>query len=155
MEITSIAFKNNEMIPPKYTCDGQDVNPPLTFSNIPEQTQSLALIVDDPDAPSGDWVHWLLWNIDPSCDTIIENYTNEEFEPETDNLMAIEGVTSAGMVGYHGPCPPLGIHHYQFKIYALDTILPLGPDSRKKDLESAMGGHIIDHATLVGLYERK
>jgi Raf kinase inhibitor-like YbhB/YbcL family protein len=155
MKITSPAFKDNEMIPTKYTCDGQDVNPALVFSDIPQKAQTLALIVDDPDAPSGTWVHWVVWNLDPRCDTIIENYTSENAIEATIEMESVEGTNSAETTGYHGPCPPLGIHHYHFKLYALDQEIHLSPESGKEDLEKAMRGHIIDQTELIGLYERK
>jgi Raf kinase inhibitor-like YbhB/YbcL family protein len=145
MKITSLAFESKQIIPPKYTCDGEDVNPPLQISDIPDKTQSLALIVDDPDAPGGDWVHWLLWNINPKTKLIIENKSPKE---------AVQGINDFNKQSYGGPCPPSGIHHYQFKIYALDTILNLPSSSRKKDLETAMINHILDKDILIGLYQR-
>jgi Raf kinase inhibitor-like YbhB/YbcL family protein len=145
VKISSPVFKNKQMIPQKYTCDGENINPPLQISDIPKETQSLALIVDDPDAPSGDWVHWLVWNINPKTQSIGENEISEK---------AIQGINDFNRQNYGGPCPPSGTHRYQFKIYALDTILDLPPSSRKKDLEKAMENHILDKDTLIGLYER-
>lgn len=146
MQITSPVFKNNESLPIKYTCDGSDINPPLTFSEIPENTKSLALILDDPDAPSGDWVHWVLWNITPDTKEIPEDSVPKN---------AIQGLTSDNTNKWGGPCPPSGTHHYQFKLYALDTMLNLPTFSKKKGLEKAMTAHILDQTILVGLYERK
>jgi hypothetical protein len=146
MQLTSPAFEDKEKIPEKYTCDGENVNPPLVFSDIPEKTQSLALIVDDPDAAAGTWVHWLMWNIDPGIRGI-----KEDDIPDT----AIEGTTSFGSVGYGGPCPPSGTHRYFFKLYALDTTLDLPESALKEDLEVAMEGHILDEAELIGIYHKR
>ena len=145
MKIISSAFEDKQMIPPKYTCDGENINPPLQISNIPTETQSLALIVDDPDAPSGDWIHWLVWNINPAIKLITEDKSPQG---------AIQGTNDFNKQNYGGPCPPSGIHHYQFKIYALDTLLNLPSSSRKKDLEKAMENHILDKTLIVGLYQR-
>ncbi len=145
MKITSPAFADKQMIPQKYTCDGENINPPLQISNIPTEAQSLALIVDDPDAPSGDWVHWLVWNINPKTQSVAENEIPEK---------AIQGINDFNKQNYGGPCPPSGIHRYQFKIYVLDTILNLPSSLRKKDLEKAMENHILDKAILIGLYKR-
>lgn len=146
MEIKSSVFKNNQYIPAKYTCDGDNINPPLEFSNVPSQAKSLVLIVDDPDAPSGTWVHWVVFNIDPKLKKIFENSA-----PST----AIEGITSFGRIGYGGPCPPSGIHRYFFKLYALDTKLDLNKNANKNDVEAAMNGHVLATAELIGLYKRK
>ena len=145
MKIASSAFENKQMIPQKYTCDGENINPPLQITEVPSNTQSLVLIVDDPDAPSGDWVHWLVWNINPETKLITENESPQG---------AIQGTNDFGKQNYGGPCPPSGIHHYQFKIYALDTTLNLPSSSRKKDLEKAMANHILDKDMLIGLYQR-
>ena len=146
MLIASAAFERNSSIPNKYTCDGENVNPPLTFSGVPENAKSLALIMDDPDAPRGTWVHWTMWNIDPS--TI--NITVDSVPAG-----AVEGTTSSGKSVYGGPCPPSGTHHYYFKLYALDTILDLNKSSEKQELESAIEGHVLGQAELVGLYSRE
>ena len=145
MKIASSAFENKQMIPQKYTCDGENINPPLQITEVPSNTQSLVLIVDDPDAPSGDWVHWLVWNINSETKLITENESPQG---------AIQGTNDFGKQNYGGPCPPSGIHHYQFKIYALDTTLNLPSSSRKKDLEKAMANHILDKDMLIGLYQR-
>jgi Raf kinase inhibitor-like YbhB/YbcL family protein len=145
MKIVSTVFENNQMIPQKYTCDGENINPPLQIIDISKEAKSLVLIVDDPDAPSGDWVHWLVWNIPPTIKFISENESPQS---------AIQGINDSGRQNYDGLCPPLGIHHYQFKIYALDTILNLPSNSRKKDLEKAMKSHILDKDMLIGLYQR-
>jgi len=142
IKIISSAFKNNERIPSKYTCDGIDVNPPLKFQNIPNGTKSLALIVDDPDAPMGTWIHWIVWNINPT----------EEINEAT--VPGIEGINDFNKTSYGGPCPPLGIHRYFFKIYALKTKLDLNSNARKRDLEEAMEGKIIAKGEIMGLYSR-
>ncbi len=145
MKIKSSSFENNQEIPAKYACDGEDVNPPLEFSEVSEQCQSIALIVDDPDAPGGTWVHWLVWNINPSS-----SYIEEDSVPEG----STQGVNSFGKNDYGGPCPPSGTHHYHFKAYALDQELNLDFMADKKALEEAMEGHIIGEADLIGLYQR-
>lgn len=145
MKITSSAFKHNEKIPVKYTCDGENVNPPLEISDVPSNASTLALIMDDPDAPSGTWAHWLVWNIPPSASSIMENSVPES---------AMQGKTSFGNNRYGGPCPPSGAHRYFFKLYALDTKLRLPSYSEAKDLEQALQGHILRQAELVGVYGR-
>lgn len=148
MIITSPAFQHNGPIPSTYTCDGKDLAPPLTFSEIPVGTQSLALIVDDPDAPRGTWVHWLAWNL-PATTTIL---------PEGGALPegVIEGTTDFGRTGYGGPCPPSGTHRYFFKLYALNVPgLSLPSSALKSDLERALQGHTLVTAELVGLYQRQ
>ncbi|MEW6611061.1 MAG: YbhB/YbcL family Raf kinase inhibitor-like protein [Patescibacteria group bacterium] len=146
MKLSSSAFLHNTEIPSQYTCDGRDVNPPLTIEGVPADAQSLVLIVDDPDAPRGDWVHWLVWNINPSTSRI---------EEDSVPAGAAEGTTDFGRTGWGGPCPPSGVHRYQFKLYALDTTLSLVPSAKKRDVERAMEGHVLVQATLVGLYARK
>jgi len=143
LTISSPVFKNNGFIPPKYTCDGNDVNPPLNIEGVPKETQSLALIVDDPDAPMGTWDHWVVWNI-PPAEKIMEN-----------SVPGTEGLNDFRRRSYGGPCPPSGTHRYFFKVYALDTRLDLSPSSRKKDVERAMKGHVIAEGELVGLYRRR
>ena len=146
MKFSSSAFKDNSNIPFKYSCDGDDINPPLQISDVPKGAASLALIVDDPDAPAGDWVHWLVWNIAPDTTEIVENSVPNG---------AVQGLTDFGKNQWGGPCPPSGRHHYQFKLYALDTNLGLDSSAKKKDLQGVMQGHILDQAILVGLYQRK
>lgn len=145
MRIYSSAFQDNTLIPEKYTCDGQNVNPPLKFENVPAAAKSLALIVDDPDAPRGTWVHWVVWNIDPKTTEIKEHSVPAG---------AHQGVTDFKRNDYGGPCPPSGTHRYFFKLYALDTMLPLSQRTTKADLEKAMQGHIIEKTETVGLYRR-
>lgn len=146
MKISSPVFENNECIPSKYTCDGGNISPPLMFSDVPGNAQSLVLIMDDPDAPRGTWIHWTIWNIDPKTTGIKENSVPGE---------AVEGITSFGRAGYGGPCPPTGTHRYFFKLYALDAKLDLAPDLDKSALEKAMQNHILAQAELIGLYTRK
>ena len=145
MEIESINFKNGEKIPSKYTCDGQNINPQLSINGIPEGTKSLALIMEDPDATKGNFVHWVLWNI-PSDTSVI----NENSIPNK----SVEGINGAGKIGYIGPCPPFGSHRYFFKFFALDSSLTLYSDTDAQKLEKEMEGHILDRAYLMGTYER-
>ncbi len=145
MRIQSPEFEQNGVIPAKFTCDGENISPKLEISGAPENAASLVLIVDDPDAPLGTWVHWLVWNIPPRTAEIAEG----GLPPG-----AVEGTTSFGKSGYGGPCPPSGQHHYFFKIYALDQPLSLGPSVKVGGLESAMAGHVLDKAGLVGVYSR-
>ena len=146
MKITSPVFGHNQKIPSKYTCDGENLSPPLEISGVPEGAKSMVLIMDDPDATHGLWVHWVLWNISPDTKEIPENSVPAG---------AAEGMTSFGKPGYGGPCPPSGTHHYYFKLYALDTILDLNKSSEKQELESAIEGHVLGQAELVGLYSRE
>jgi hypothetical protein len=141
--IRSPAFENNKLIPAKYTCDGDDVNPALNIEGIPEETESLALIVDDPDAPIGTWVHWVVWDIPPTI-KIKEN-----------TVPGIEGLNDFRKHFYGGPCPPSGTHRYFFKVYALDTKLTLSSNSRKEDVQRAMKDHILAKGELIGLYSRR
>ncbi len=143
MQLTSSAFVDNGMIPVKYTCQGQDINPDLIIEGIAENTKSLALIMDDPDAPIGTWVHWVVFDI-PVIGRIEEN-----------TIPGKQGKNTAGRLNYHGPCPPSGTHRYFFKIYALDSFLDLDKYATKAELESSMQGHILDQAQLVGLYKKK
>lgn len=146
MKISSPAFEANQIIPSKYTCDGENISPPLQITDIPANAKSLVLITDDPDAPAGTWTHWTVWNILPETKEIGENSAP---------IGAVEGVTSFGSKGYGGPCPPSGTHRYFFKLYALDKILDLPPSAKDSDIEKAMAGHILDKAEVVGLYKRQ
>jgi Raf kinase inhibitor-like YbhB/YbcL family protein len=143
LKVKSPAFESNKPIPKKYSCDGNDINPPLTIEGTPKEAKTLALIVDDPDAPSGTFDHWVAWNIPASTSKIGEN-----------TVPGKEGMNSAKQLGYMGPCPPGGTHRYFFKVYALDVELSLGINSRKKDVEKAMQRHILAKGELVGLYSR-
>jgi len=146
LNISSEAFKQNGQIPSKYSCDGADINPPLMIENVPTTAMSLALIVDDPDAPAGTWVHWVMWNINPSSKVIKENTVPQGAE---------QGMNDFRKRSYGGPCPPSGTHRYFFKLYALDSTLTLGPNTNKASLEKAMKGHVLAQSELIGLYKRK
>jgi Raf kinase inhibitor-like YbhB/YbcL family protein len=143
LTIKSLSFQHNSSIPKKYSCDGEDTNPPLTIEDVPKESKSLALVVDDPDAPGGTFDHWVVWNIPASTTKIAEN-----------SVPGTEGLNSARQKGFMGPCPPSGTHRYFFKVYALDTELNLGAKSIKRDLEKAMQGHIVAKGELIGLYHR-
>jgi Raf kinase inhibitor-like YbhB/YbcL family protein len=143
LTITSLEFENNGKVPSKYSCDGDDVNPPLDINGIPEGTKSLVLIVDDPDAPVGVWDHWIVWNIKPA-QTIDE-----------DSVPGVQGKNSWGRNDWGGPCPPSGTHRYFFKLYALDVELELDASSDKTSVEAAMKGHVLEQAELVGKYSRE
>lgn len=145
MIIASDAFKNNDYIPAKYTCDGLNISPPFRFADIPADTASLVLIVDDPDAASGDWTHWLVWNIPSETASLEENSIP---------AAAVVGKNDFEENQYGGPCPPKGTHHYQFKLYALDEKLNLPANSNKEELLAAMQSHVIIEARLVGLYSQ-
>lgn len=146
LKISSSAFQHNAYIPAKFTCDGADMNPALVIENVPADAKSLALIVDDPDAPAGTWVHWVVWNISPDTKDIKEHAVPSG---------ASQGMTDFRKRSYGGPCPPSGTHRYFFKLYALDTMLTIGADSIKAAVERAMQGHILAKAELIGLYKRK
>ncbi len=146
MRLVSKVFQNNGPIPLKYTCDGENVNPPLLISDVPEKTKSLVFIVDDPDSPSGTWTHWIVWNINTGLNEIKENKIPDQ---------GVEGITSFGKVGYGGPCPHEGTHHYVFKLYALNEFLRIDPASDRADIDAAMKDKILDKAELTGVYSRK
>ena len=149
-ELKSSAFSNGSAVPSKYTCDGQDVSPPLSWSGAPSGTKSYALISDDPDAPMGTWVHWVVWNIPASAATLNEALDKKpSFADGTK-----QGITDFKRAGYGGPCPPSGTHRYMFKLYALDTVLDLEQGTTKSKLEAAMKGHVLGQATLMGTYSR-
>lgn len=151
MELISSAFVNNSRIPSQYTCDGKDISPPLSWSHAPNNTKSFALINEDPDAPMGTWVHWLIWNIPHKVTELKENV--EKTKELADGSR--QGITDFGRVGYGGPCPPSGTHRYFFKLYALDTYLDLPAGAKKEELLKAMKGHILAEAQLIGTYQRK
>jgi Raf kinase inhibitor-like YbhB/YbcL family protein len=146
LKLSSAAFGNNGLVPARYTCDGEDMAPPLSIEGTPEKARSLALIVDDPDAPAGTWVHWVVWNIDPKTAEIAEDSVPQG---------AREGMNDFRRIDYGGPCPPSGTHRYFFKLYALDTLLDLEKGAAKADLERSMKGHILAQAQIIGLYRRK
>jgi Raf kinase inhibitor-like YbhB/YbcL family protein len=142
LQISSTAFNKNELIPKKYTCDGENISPPISIENIPAEAKTLAIILEDPDAPISTWIHWLIWNI-PVTHQIKENRVNGK-----------QGLNDFSKHFYCGPCPLSGLHRYVFKIYALDTILNLPDNAKKNQLQRAMAGHIVGYGELVGLYKR-
>ncbi|KKU85297.1 MAG: Phospholipid-binding protein, PBP family [Parcubacteria group bacterium GW2011_GWA1_47_9] len=148
MKLTSPAFEDSASIPQKFTCDGANINPELYISDVPDGAKSLVLIMDDPDATGGiTWDHWVVWNIDPKTSVIAENSLP---------VGAIQGMTSFGDQKYGGPCPPRGSkpHRYMFKLYALDAILAVDERSAKKEIETAMRGHILAETQFIGMYGR-
>lgn len=142
LSITSPAFKPGGSIPSRYTCEGEDVSPPLVIRNIPSEAKSLVLIVEDPDAPRGTWLHWLVWNI-PVVGQIHENEIPGE-----------QGMNDFGRIDYGGPCPPSGTHRYYFNVYALNTLLDLPEGCSQDKVRKAMEAHVIAHGELVGLYRK-
>ena len=144
MKLESSAFKQGQKIPVKYTCEGENVSPPLTIINIPPRTVSLALILDDPDAPHGTFDHWIAWNILPAQTVIGEGAS-----------LPVLGLNGYRETNYKGPCPPAGkLHHYHFRVYALSKKLEIPAGSTKQQLELAIQGHILEKAELVGTYQR-
>ena len=161
MKLISPAFSHNEAIPTQYTCDGANISPALAWSDAPDNTQSFALIVDDPDvsaiasakedAPAKVWVHWILFNIPSTVEYILENQGTGGKE-----VAFLQGATDFnGLRGWGGPCPPSGNHHYHFTLYALDTFLDLPAGATKEQILEAMHGHILEQTTLIGTYQRK
>ncbi len=154
MTIKSLVFKHNGEIPKQFTCQGQDISPALTWSNLPENTKSLALIVDDPDAPDPaapkmTWVHWVLYNIPPDASGLPEAVSAANLPAGTK-----QGLNDWKKTGYGGPCPPIGRHRYFFKLYALDTVLPDLNQPTKSELENTMQAHILDQTELIGTYQK-
>lgn len=145
MQITSPAFEESTMLPKAYTCDGQGVNPPLVFSEIPDDAKSLALVVEDPDAPNRTYTHWLLYNMLPNTNEIAEGSV-----PET----GLQGKTSSGKPGYVAACPPSGSHRYIFTLFALDILLPEDESYDNRSFQYATQGHIVGTASLMGMYQR-
>ncbi len=143
MKLSSPSFKDYQMIPKKFTCQDEDINPEFIIDGVSKDTQSLALIVDDPDAPMGTWVHWVVYNMAVTS------------KIEENSIPGKEGINSFHRKHYGGPCPPSGTHRYFFKIYALDTALAFNRSVDKKSLEKAMSGHILDQTELVGLYKKE
>jgi Raf kinase inhibitor-like YbhB/YbcL family protein len=150
MILESTAFADGGGIPRRYTCDAGDVSPPLAWSEPPDGVESYALVVEDPDAPGGTWVHWVVFNLPPSATSLPENASELACLPDT----ATQGTNGWGRLGYGGPCPPSGTHRYQFRLFALDDTVDLGPDASSADLALAREGHVLAEATLVGLYAR-
>ncbi len=151
MEIKSSAFKAGESIPSKYTCDNIDISPDIEWSKVPNGTKTFALIMDDPDAPSGTYVHWVIYNIPGNQRELPENIPAKE----TLDNGTVQGRNDFGKIGYGGPCPPSGTHRYYFKIYALDTELESLPGITKKELLKAMDVHVLEEGELMGRYKRK
>lgn len=151
MNISSEAFGHHQPIPSKYTCQGENINPPLTFSDVPQNTASLALLVDDPDAatdpdgPGKTFDHWVVFNIDPASSGVTENQAPKG---------GVVGKNTADGQKYTGPCPPNGTHRYFFKLYALDTKLDLDQSATKEDVQKAIEGHVLDEAELIGTYQK-
>ncbi|MGM5483538.1 MAG: YbhB/YbcL family Raf kinase inhibitor-like protein [Nanobdellota archaeon] len=144
LNIKSPAFNEGEEIPIKYTCDGENVNPELIISNIPKNTESILLLVNDPDAPIGDFTHWILMNISPS----------ETIKIEENSSPGKEGINDFGSEGYKGPCPPSGTHRYHFNAYALDKTLERPDNTKRKEIDNVIRGHILAHGILMGKYSR-
>lgn len=151
MNIESPVFESNGMIPPRYTCDGADQSPPLHWTDVPPEAQSLTLIVDDPDAPGGTFVHWVVYDLPPDGDGLAEALPAGEAIPGG----GVQGINDFRAIAYGGPCPPSGTHRYMFKLYALDTRLPLPPGASKAEIVTAMDGHVLGFGELIGLYSRQ
>ena len=154
LTIQSSAFTDAGEIPERYTCEGDDIAPPLAWTGVPENTRSLVLIVDDPDAPDPQapqmtWVHWVLYNMPPQAGDLPEGATTDDLPPGTE-----QGLNDWQKIGYGGPCPPIGRHRYFHKLYALDTVLELQAGATKAAVEAAMQGHILEQAELVGTYRK-
>jgi Raf kinase inhibitor-like YbhB/YbcL family protein len=147
LKVTSPSFKDGEMLPDKFTCDGENISPAINWRELPMGVKSLALICDDPDAPSGDFVHWVVYNIPADIDGFKENAEISD--------IADLGVTDYGRGGYGGPCPPSGVHHYHFKVYALNEMIETEKALDKYDLLDRMEGHILANGEIVGLYKRR
>ncbi len=148
--LSSTAFKEGQAIPRQYTCDGVNISPPLEWTGAPKTAKTIAIIADDPDAPAGIWVHWVLYNVPAEYIGFVENV------PASENLRGggFQGKNDFGKIGYGGPCPPSGTHRYFFKIYAVDSELPLEAGATKADVEKAMQGHIVAQGQLMGTYSR-
>lgn len=150
LQVSSPAFAEGAGIPSDHTCEGADLSPPLVWSGVPSNAKSLALIADDPDAPAGDWVHWVLYDLPPHLTQLPIGITPSEKL----SFGGSQGHTDFGWSGYGGPCPPRGTHRYFFKLYALDTVLGLKPGATKEELLEAMQGHILAEGQLMGKYRR-
>jgi len=150
ISLTSSAFAQEASIPEKYTCKGENVSPALSWGEPPAGTQSFVLIMDDPDAPGGTWVHWVLFNIPTSTHSLPEAFPADATLPDG----SMSGKSSFGKTGYGGPCPPSGTHHYFFKLYALDEMLAIPVRANKGELEKAMVGHILAQAELMGTFSK-
>lgn len=145
LEVTSSAFGANEAIPARYTCDGEGISPPLSWSDVPEATRSMAILVDDPDAPDGPFTHWIVTDLPPTTRLLDEGGALPR--------EAAPGRSDAGTTGYYGPCPARGRHRYRFHVYALDTTI--GRAATREELLSAIDGHVLDEGELVGTYQKQ
>ncbi len=150
MEVQSSAFHQGGLIPPKYTCTGENASPPLLWKSLPEGTKSIALIADDPDAPMGTWVHWVYYDIPAHVSGLPEHVP----QGKSPSVGGTQGMNDSKNIGYDGPCPPSGTHRYYFKAYALDSMLNLPPGASKKDLLKAIQGHILGESVLMGKYAK-
>jgi len=150
LEVVSPAFAAGGMIPRKHTCDGEDVSPEISWSGVPAGTRSFALICDDPDAPAGTWVHWVVFNLPAAVSRLPEALPAEPALPSGGR----QGKNDFRRIGYGGPCPPSGTHRYVFKVYALDRLLDLEPGATKAQVEAAMKGHVLAEGSLMGRYRR-
>ena len=151
MELSSPILRDGDAIPARHTCDADNVSPPLTWRDVPEKTEALALIVDDPDAPAKVWVHWVLYDIPPDVTWLPEGVPEEKRLPNG----AVHGTNDFERLGYGGPCPPGGVHRYRFTLYALDTKLNLPPGATKYEVLQAMESHVLDQQQLIGKYRRE
>lgn len=150
IKVTSTAFNGGKPIPKKYACDDVNISPQLEFKGVPESTESLAVICEDPDAPSGIWTHWVIFNLPKDCRSLPEWVMEREVLEDGSK----QGLNDFGTVGYRGPCPPGGTHRYYFRVYALGTDLDLPPKISRQQLLNAMKGHILDEGQLMGVYTR-
>ncbi|MFP4302730.1 MAG: YbhB/YbcL family Raf kinase inhibitor-like protein [Spirochaetaceae bacterium] len=150
MKLTSTAFSEGSAIPEQYSCDGQDISPPLHWQDVPAGTETFVLIADDPDAPVGTWVHWVIYDIPGRARELQENYPKQEVDSDGSK----QGTNDFKKIGYGGPCPPGGTHRYFFKLYALDTSLDAEAGLSKKEIVKRMEGHVLDEAQLMGTYSR-
>jgi len=148
--LTCPAFTDGAAIPAVYTCEGRDVSPPLAWTEPPSGTKSYVLISDDPDAPGKTWVHWVVYNLPATARGLPEAYPPDDERPDGTR----QGMTDFGRIGYGGPCPPSGTHHYEFRLYALDTVLDLPPGATTSQVDTAMRGHVLAQARLLGTYRR-
>ena len=146
MLLLSLDFEDGEQIPDRFSCDGLNVNPSLRIEDAPDDAESLAIMMEDPDAPAGVWTHWLVWNIPPKTKEIGQSSLSDG---------AVEGINSAGSQEYQGPCPPSGVHHYIFHLYALDVELDIDSQAERDDFLLAIDGHVVAETTLTGLYGRQ
>ena len=152
LSVTSSAFKHNEMIPAKYTCDGENISPEISWEGAPEGTESFVLISDDPDAPIGIWVHWIVFNIPEDVTTMPEGVPKKDTLEDHTN----QGMSSFKEIGYGGPCPPSGTHRYFFKVYAVDTEIDLDPRyATKEKVLDAINGHVLAYGEIMGTYQRQ